>query len=71
MATSYREDLVRLLETGTPKAAIMAHFISIRHLSARATVSFLKSAGIGVPLVDPMDNISDERRRYLNDLSIS
>jgi hypothetical protein len=71
MATTYREDLVRLLENGTPKVAIMAHFMLTRHLSAKAAIHFLRSAGIGSPMPDPADNITDERRRYLQDLSLT
>jgi hypothetical protein len=71
MATTYREDLVRLLQIGTPKVAIMAHFMSVRHLTAQEAIKFVRSAGVGVPMPDPNDPITDERRRYLQNLSIS
>jgi hypothetical protein len=71
MATTYREDLVRLLQSGTPKVAIMAHFMAARHLTAHEAIKFLRSAGIGVPMPDPNDDITDDRRRYLQELSIS
>jgi hypothetical protein len=63
--------LSKLLQSGTPKVAIMAHFMSARHLSAKAAIEFLRSAGIGTPMPDPNDNITDDRRQYLQDLSIS
>jgi hypothetical protein len=53
MATTYRQDLVRLLPSGTPKVAIMAHFMSSRHLSAQEAIKFLRSAGIGYPCPTP------------------
>jgi L-lysine 2,3-aminomutase len=71
MATTYREDLVKLLQSGTPKVVIMAHFMSARHISAKAAIEFLRSAGIGAPMPDPNDSITDDRRRYLQDLSIT
>jgi hypothetical protein len=39
MATTYREDPVKLLESSSPNVAIMAHFMSARDLTANEAAS--------------------------------
>ena len=63
---NYREDLIRLIENGTPKDAIIAYFISARHISRRQAISLLNSAGMMVAMFDPGDTITEERRREVN-----
>jgi hypothetical protein len=68
---SYREVLVRLIENGTPTAKIYTHLRLELHLSRPAIMELLNDCGVTIPLPPSDDEISDERRRFLQELSMS
>jgi hypothetical protein len=67
---NHREDLVRLIENGTPKIGIVTYFMSTRNLSHDAATKVLRASGVMVSVPNPSDGISDERRQELQELSL-
>jgi hypothetical protein len=68
---SYRDELVVLIANGTPPAAMYAYLSDKLHLSRPAIIVLLKDNGVTIRLPESKDDISDSRRRELQELSLS
>jgi len=68
---NYREELVALIANGTPPAGIYNHLRLELRLSRPAILALLHDSGVSIPLPSSDDEISDERRRFLQELSQS
>lgn len=68
---NYRDELVALITNGTSAATIYNHFRLERHLSRPAIIELLHNSGVSILLPPSHDEISDERRRFLQELSLT
>ena len=68
---SYRDVLVDLISRGVPMADIYTHFVTDQHLSRPAIIAMLHDCGVSIPIPPSEDEISDQRRRELQELSLS
>jgi hypothetical protein len=64
-----RQELVLLIERGTPPEEIYSHFANV--LGRSSILELLKDSGVTMPIPSSHDEITDERRRFLQELSIS
>ena len=74
---NHRPDLVRLITQGASEAEIVKYFQNERKLSQFESYALLEDAGIEFGRITnlafrklPDDGISEERRKYLQDLSL-
>jgi hypothetical protein len=67
----YRAKLVILIENGTPPDEIYSHLLIDGHLTRATIIDLLKQSGVSFRLPLTEEEISDERRRYLQELSLS
>ncbi len=68
---NYRDELVALITNGTPAADIYAHLRLELHLSRVAIMELLHDTGVTIPLPPTEDEITDQRRRELQELSLT
>ena len=68
---NYREELVGLIANGTRPADIYIHFRLERHLSRATIIELFNDNGVSIALPPSDDPISDERRRQLQELSLT
>jgi hypothetical protein len=68
---SYRDVLIDLIRRGVPMADIYTHFRLERHLSRPAIIAMLHDCGVSIPIPPSEDEISDQRRRELQDISLT
>jgi hypothetical protein len=67
---THRQELVALIESGTPPAAIYVYFVN-HHLGRSSIMELFKQSGISIAVPDSRDEITDERRAFLQQLSLS
>jgi hypothetical protein len=66
---TYRDELLTLIQNGTRPADIYAYFQSNCHLLRPRILSLLEDIGMSILVLLSKDEISDERRRGLQELS--
>jgi hypothetical protein len=68
---NYRDELVALIMNGTAAAEIYSYFRLEKHLSRAAIMELLHDTGVSIPLPPTEEEISDQRRRELQELSLT
>jgi len=68
---NYRDELVALIGNGTSPADLYSHFRLERHLGRSTIIDLFHQAGLTIPIPPSDDEISDERRRQIQQLSLS
>jgi len=66
-----REELVALIASGTTPREIFEYFTRSGHLSRPAIIRLLADSGVSLQLPPSEDEISDDRRRFLQELSLT
>jgi hypothetical protein len=66
---THRHELVILITQGTPPAEIYSHFANT--MGRGSILELLKSCGVTLEVPPTKDEISDERRKFLQELSSS
>lgn len=67
---THRQELVILITNGIRPDAIYEYFVN-QHVGRSSILELLKDAGISMRIPDSRDEISDERRAYLQRLSLT
>jgi hypothetical protein len=65
-----RQELVLLITNGTQPDAIYDYFAN-QHIGRSSILELFKQSGVTIRVPDSRDEISDERRKFLQELSIS
>jgi hypothetical protein len=66
---TYRDELVTLITNGATPGEIFRHFRLLgKHRST--VIDILHDSGVTISIPPSDDNITDERRRYLQELSL-
>lgn len=66
-----RDELRILIQNGTRPAGIYSYFRDNCQLSRTRILDLLKQSGVTIPVPESVDEISDDRRRRLVELSLS
>ena len=67
---THRQELVSLIENGTRPDAIYEYFAN-HHVGRSSIIELLKDAGVTIRIPDSREEITDERRKFLQELSVS
>jgi hypothetical protein len=67
---THRQELVLLIENGMRPDAIYEYFAN-QHVGRSSILELLKQSGVTIPIPDTRDDITDERRKFLQELSLS
>jgi hypothetical protein len=67
---NYRDELVILIRNGVTPVQIFDYFAGRHKLHRNAVMSILTQSGVSFPLPPSKDEITDERRRELQELSL-
>jgi hypothetical protein len=67
---TYRQELAALIANGVSAKEIFEYFSRTRNLSRAAIIRLLQDNGVGIALPHSDDDISDERRRQIQQLSL-
>ena len=66
---THRQELVILIQRGTPPTDIYSHFSNV--LGRSSVLDLFQRSGVYFPMPPSRDEITDERRRFLQELSLS